>query len=91
MCQNACETELYLLRFLLPARQTSAYGKKCAECCKVSYLEEVCRSGQNKTVHDLEQEPEQHYEEEDHIDLVNINSIIFNSKWPIIKSNLKHH
>ena len=64
---------------LLP-RQCSAYGKKCVECSKVNHYREVCRSVRNKIVHDLEQEPDPHLEEEDHIDMVNIDSNIFNSK-----------
>ena len=46
----------------------------------VNHFREVSRSGRNRTVLDSEQEPDQHHEEEDHIDMVNINSIIFNSK-----------
>ena len=33
-----------------------------------------------RAIHDLEQEPCQHHEE-DHIDMININSIIFKNKW----------
>ena len=36
-------------------------------------------NGRNRTIHDLEQEPDQQHEE-DHIDMVNINSIIFSSQ-----------
>ena len=54
---------------------------------KVNHLREVCRSGRIRTIHSLEQEPDQHYEE-DLIDTVNINSIIF-SKWSVITANIK--
>ena len=40
-------------------------------------------------VHNLEQEPDQHQEEEDHINRVNINSINFNSKCSLITANLE--
>ena len=51
---------------------------------------EVFRSGRNRDNHNLEQEPDQQLEEEeDHIDTVDINSIIFNIKWSVIISNLK--
>ena len=70
-----------------PPKQCLAYGKKCMEYGKVKHLRKVCRSGRNRAMHDLEQEPHQHHE--DHIDMVNINSIIFNSKWSVITANLK--
>ena len=72
------------------ARQCTAYWKKCVECDKVNYLREVCRSERNGTVHDLEQEPDQPHEEEEKIGKENINSIIFNSKWLVITTNLKN-
>ena len=72
-----------------PSRQYPAYGKKCADCGKSNHFREVCRSRRNNTVHDIEQEPDQHNIEEDHIDTVNINLIIFNSKWLAITANLK--
>ena len=62
--------------------------KKYADCGKVNPFREVCRSRSNRSFHDLEQEPDQHHEE-DHIDMVNIDSIIFNSKWTVITANLK--
>ena len=40
------------------------------------------------TVHNTEQEPDQH-NVEDHTDMVNINLIIFNSKWLVLTANLK--
>ena len=55
----------------------------------LTILGEVCRGGRNRTIHDLEQDPDQHHEEEDHIDMVYINSIIFNSKGSVITENLK--
>ena len=63
-----------------PPRQCPNYGKKCAEYGKINHIREACRTGRNRTVHDLEQEANQHHEEEDRINTVNINSIIFNSK-----------
>ena len=58
------------------------YGKnKC--------FREVCRSRRNTTVHNIEQELDQGNIEEDPIDMVNINLIIFNSKWLVITANLK--
>ena len=68
-----------------PPTQCLACGKKFVECDKVK---EVCKSRRNKTVHDLKQEPDKHHKE-DHIDTVNINSIIFKSKQSVITSNLK--
>ena len=72
-----------------PPRQCPAYGHKCVECGKVNHFREVHRSRRNRTVHDLAQEPDKHHEEEDHIDMVKINSIIFNNKWTVITANLK--
>ena len=72
-----------------PPRQSLAYGKECAESGKVNHFREVYRSVRNRTVHDLEQEADKHHEEEDHIDMMNINSIIFNDKWLVITINLK--
>ena len=45
-----------------PPRQCLAYGKEC-----------VGEAKRNRTVHDLDQEPDQHHKEEDHIDTVNTN------------------
>ena len=72
-----------------PSRQCPAYGKNCAECGMVNHFRKVCRSRRNKAIHYLEQEPVQHHKEKDHIDTVNINSIIFNSKWLVRTGNLK--
>ena len=72
-----------------PPRQCPAYRKKCEECGKVNHFREICRSRRNRTVHDLEQEPYQHHEKEDHIDTVTIIVIIFNSKQLVITANLK--
>ena len=58
------------------------------KCGKVNHFRDIYRSGRNRTIHDLEQEPDQHHEE-GHIDAVNINSIIFNIKWLVITANLK--
>ena len=71
------------------SRQCHAYGMKCVECGKVNHFRGVWRSRRNRTSHDLEQEPEQDHEEEDHIVTVNINFIIFNSKQLVITANLK--
>ena len=43
----------------------------------------------SRGAHNLEQEADQYWEEEDHIYAVNINSIIFNSKCSVITVNLK--
>ena len=72
-----------------PPRQCLAYGKKCTYCGKINHFREVCRSGRNRTVHDLEQKTDQHHEELDHFDMVNINYIIFNSKLLVITANPK--
>ena len=53
-----------------------------------SATSEKSRSGRNTTVHNIEQEPDQ-CNVEDHIDIVNINLIIFNSKQSAITANLK--
>ena len=70
-----------------PPRQCPVYGKKCVQLSKVNYFREVCRNGRNRIVHDLEQEPDQHHEEENQVDTMNINSIIFNSKQLVITAN----
>ena len=72
-----------------PHIQYSAYVKKCVECAIVNHFREVFQSGRNRTIHDLEQEPDQYHKEDDHIDMVNINSIIFNNKQLVIPANLK--
>ena len=66
-----------------------AYVKKCVECSKNNHFREVCRTGKNRTVHDLEQEPDQHHEEVEHIDTMNIHSVYFNKKHLVITANLK--
>ena len=71
-----------------PSRQFLAYGKKLVECGKINHFREVCRSGRNRTVQNLEQEPNQQHEE-DHNDMMNVKSIIFNRKQSIITANLK--
>ena len=43
----------------------------------------------NRTVCNWEQEPDQHHEEVDHIDMVNINFVYFNNKHLVITGNLK--
>ena len=70
-------------------RRCPAYGKKCAECSKINHFRDVCRSGRNRTVHNLNQEPDQPHEEVYHIDTVNINSVYFSNKHLVIKNNLK--
>ena len=70
-----------------PPRKCWALGRKVQSVARPTTLQRL-RSSRNRTVHDIEQEPDQHYEE-DHIDTVNINSIIFNSKWSVITANLK--
>ena len=62
--------------------------KKCMECRKNSSFREVCSSGGNRTIHNLEQEADQHHEV-DHIDTVNINSVYFNNNYLIKTANLK--
>ena len=58
-----------------PPRWCLVYGMKCAECGKINHFREVSRNIRSRMVHNLEQEPDQYQEEEDHIDVVNINSI----------------
>ena len=71
-----------------PPRQYLAYGKRCAGCGKINHFREVCRH-RSTAVHNIKQVPDQCNVEEDHIDMVNINSITFNSKWSAITANLK--
>ena len=74
-----------------PHRQCPAYEEKCVDFGKVNHFREVCRSGRNRTVHDLEQEPDQHQEEEDLTDMVTILILLFsNSKQSVITANLKN-
>ena len=54
---------------------------------KMNHFQEVCRSARDRAVHNIEQEPDQ--EEENHIDIVNINSINFDSSHSIITAHLK--
>ena len=72
-----------------PPNQCLAYGKKCVDHSKINHFREVCRNRRNTTVHNIEQEQDQCGVEEDNIDTVNINSIIFNSKQLAIRANLK--
>ena len=72
-----------------PPTQCPEYGKKHADCGKINHFSELCRSRRNTTVHNIEQKPDQCNIEKDHIDTVNINFIIFNSKWSAITTNLK--
>ena len=51
-------------------------------------LERFAEVGEIEPIHDLKQEPDQH-QEEDYIDMVTINSIIFNNEWLVITANLK--
>ena len=58
--------------------------------CEVPQEESFLRGSQEckrSAFHNTEQEPDQ--EEENHIDMVNINSINFNSKHSVIIANLK--
>ena len=72
-----------------PPRQCPVYGKKHRDCGKINHFREVCRSRRSTAVHNIEQVPGQCNFEEDHIDMVDINLIIFNSKWSVITVNLK--
>ena len=53
------------------------------------HFREVCRSGRNRMIHDLEQGQDQHHEKDDNIDRVNINCIIFSRKLVVITATLK--
>ena len=68
-------------------RQCPAYGKRCMKCNKMNHFWEVCRTARGRVAHNIEQEPNQ--VEESHTDMVNINSIDFNSKYSVITANLK--
>ena len=46
-----------------PARQCPTYRKKCVDCGKINHLRVVCRGRRNRTIHDIEWEPDQHHEE----------------------------
>ena len=56
---------------------------------KINHFIEVCRSGRNRIAHGLEEEPDQHHEEVDNIDAVNINYLYFNNKHLIMTANVK--
>ena len=47
------------------------------------------QSGRNRTIHYLKQKPDQQYEDVDHIDMVNINSVYFSNKHSVITASLK--
>ena len=72
-----------------PTKQCPAYGKMYAGYSKINHFREVYKSRRNTAVYNIEQEPDQYNIEEDHIDTVNINLIIFNSKWSALNTNLK--
>ena len=50
---------------------------------------DVCGSIRNRTVHNIEQEPDQYQDEGNYIDTVNINSINFNTKHSVKAANPK--
>ena len=56
------------------------YGKKCADCDNINHFREVYRSRRNTAVLNTEQVSDQCKVEEDHIDMMNINLIIFKGK-----------
>ena len=72
-----------------PPRQCPAYGKKCAKCGKINHFREACGRVRSRIIHNLEQEPEQYQEKEDHIDTVKIHFINLSSKCSAIVTNLK--
>ena len=55
----------------------------------MNHFSKVCRSGRNRTIHNLEQRPDEHHKEVDHIDTVNINSAYLNSKHLAIMANVE--
>ena len=63
------------------------YGIKCDKCGKFNHFREVCRSSKISVVHTIEKEAEQ--EQEPGIEVVNINSVRFNSNHSAILTNLK--
>ena len=83
MCQSANKEELQLLKFQLSTQTMPDLWEEVYGLWKDQSLQRYT------TVHDIEQEPDQYNVEEDHIDTVNINSIIFKSKWLAITENLK--
>ena len=88
ICQSTHKYSYNYCGSIYPSRQCPVYGKKCAECVKTHHFKEACRSVRRRTVHNVEQESDK-YQEEDHIDMVNINSINFKSKHSVITANLK--
>ena len=72
-----------------PPKRCLTYGKNCMECSKINCFMKVCRSGINRTFHNLEQEPDQHHEGVDYINMGNVNSVYFNNKYSVITINLK--
>ena len=68
-------------------RQYLAYRKKCEKCNKMNHFTGVCRSSKGSVVHNIENEDEQ--EQETNIEMVNKNSIRFNSNHSAIIENLK--
>ena len=50
-------------------------------------LLKVCRSARARALHNIDQKPDQ--KEENHIDMVNVNSINFNSNHSIITADLE--
>ena len=72
-----------------PHRQRLQYREKCTECDNMNHPREACRSKRGKVVHNVEQESNLNQEEKIKIDMVNVNSISFNSECSIITANLK--
>ena len=68
-------------------RQCPKYGEKCVKCDRMNHFWEVCWSARGRALHNIKQELDK--EEENHIDMVDIDSINFNSKHSIITANLK--
>ena len=72
-----------------PPRQCLVYEKKCVQCGMTNLFREGCRSKRGKAVHHVEDQEQNLNQEEVKIDMVNVNSISFNSKCSIITANSK--
>ena len=90
MPKMPCEPELQILWFQAICPEDAQPMERSAwSVGRSTTSERSAEVEESRTVHDLEQEPDQHHEEVDHIDTVNINSVYFNNKHSVITANLK--
>ena len=70
-----------------PSIRFLSCGKKCAKCSKSNHFRDAYRGRREPFA--TWKRNQNHHEEVDHIDMVNINSVYFNNKHSVIAANLK--